>query len=85
MNKLTKIGASALCGSLAAVSAAHAGSMSVTGGATVTYTQLEGKVTGNPLGMASALTFRISLHEGDLGRDCCWMRCFRAVLSLRAW
>jgi len=58
MNKLTKIGASALCGSLAAVAAAHAGSMSVTGGATVTYTQLEGKVTGNPLGMASALTFK---------------------------
>ena len=57
MNKLTKIGASALCGSLAAVSAAHAGSMAVTGGATATYTQVEGKVTGNPLGMASALTF----------------------------
>ena len=58
MNKLTKIGASALCGSLAAVSAANAGSMSVTGGATVTYTQVEGVVTGNPLGMASALTFK---------------------------
>ena len=58
MNKLTKIGASALCGSLAAVSAAHAGSMAVTGGATATYTQVEGKVTGNPLGMASALTFK---------------------------
>ena len=57
MNKLTKIGVSALCGSLAAVSAAHAGSMAVTGGATATYTDVEGKVTGNPLGMASALTF----------------------------
>ena len=32
MNKLTKIGASALCGSLAAVSAASAGDMTVTGG-----------------------------------------------------
>ena len=57
MNKLTKIGVSALCGSLAAVSAAHAGSMSVAGGATATYTQVEGVVTGNPLGMASNMTF----------------------------
>jgi len=57
MNKLTKIGVSALCGSLAAVSAANAGSMSVAGGATMTYTQVEGNVTGNPLGMASGLTF----------------------------
>jgi hypothetical protein len=57
MNKLTKIGVSALCGSLAAVSAAHAGSMSVAGGATATYTSIGGSVTGNPLGMASNLTF----------------------------
>jgi len=57
MNKLTKIGVSALCGSLAAVSAAQAGSMAVKGGATATYTVNEGTVTGNPLGMASALTF----------------------------
>jgi len=57
MNKLTKIGVSALCGSLATVSAANAGSMSVAGGATATYTQIEGVTTGNPLGMASNLTF----------------------------
>jgi len=57
MNKLTKIGVSALCGSLAAVASAHAGSMSVSGGATATFTSNEGAVTGNPLGMASALTF----------------------------
>jgi hypothetical protein len=57
MNKLTKIGVSALCGSLAAVSAAQAGSMSVTGGATVTHTSNSKAVTGNPLGLASALTF----------------------------
>ena len=37
MNKLTKIGASALCGSLAAVSAANAGDMTVTGGADMTW------------------------------------------------
>jgi outer membrane protein OmpU len=57
MNKLTKIGVSALCGSLAAVSSANAGSLAVTGGATATYTSLQGEVTGNPLGMASAMTF----------------------------
>jgi len=57
MNKLTKIGVSALCGSLAAVSAAHAGSMSVSGGATATYLMNNKSVTGNPLGMASNLTF----------------------------
>ena len=57
MNKLTKIGVSALCGSLASVAAANAGSLDVTGGATATYTSLEGVVTGNPLGMASAMTF----------------------------
>ena len=57
MNKLTKIGVSALCGSLASVAAANAGSLDVTGGATATYTSLDNVVTGNPLGMASAMTF----------------------------
>jgi len=57
MNKLTKIGASALCGSLAAVSAAQAGEMTVAGGATVTYMSLDYGVTGNPLGMSTAITF----------------------------
>jgi len=57
MNKLTKIGASALCGSLAAISAANAGDLSVKGGANMTYTKLGYGETGNPLGMASAMTF----------------------------
>jgi outer membrane protein OmpU len=57
MNKLTKIGVSALCGSLASVAAANAGTLDVTGSATATYTSLDGVVTGNPLGMASAMTF----------------------------
>ena len=57
MNKLTKYGVSALCGSLAAISAASAGEMSVSGGATVTYTQLSEGNTGNPLGMASGVGF----------------------------
>jgi len=57
MNKLAKIGVSALCGSLATVAAANAGSMAVTGGATATYVSLDQEVTGNPLGMASGMTF----------------------------
>jgi hypothetical protein len=57
MNKLTKVGCSALCGSLAAISAANAGDLSVTGGADVTYTSLGSQTTGNPFGMASAVTF----------------------------
>ena len=36
MNKLTKVGCSALCGSLAAISAANAGDLAVTGSAHVT-------------------------------------------------
>jgi len=62
MNKLTKVGCSALCGSLAAVSAANAGDLSVTGGADLTYVSISGTgpevVTGNPIGMASAVTFK---------------------------
>ena len=67
MNKLTKIGVSALCGSLAAVSAANAGEMSVSGGANATWTKLSYGSTGNPLGMASNLTFTGSgeLENGD--------------------
>jgi len=58
MNKLTKVGCSALCGSLAAISAANAGDLSVTGGADLTYFSHGGSVTGNPFGMASAVTFK---------------------------
>jgi len=57
MNKLTKIGASALCGSLAAVSAANAGDMSVTGGVDMSWISLDDTVTGNPIGIGSNLTF----------------------------
>ena len=56
MNKIAKIGLSALCGSLASASA-YAGSIDVTGGATVTWNNNEGTVTGNPIGMNSGLTF----------------------------
>jgi hypothetical protein len=58
MNKLTKIGVTALCGTLAGITAANAGALSVAGGATVTYTTGNGKATvGNPFGMASNYTF----------------------------
>jgi outer membrane protein OmpU len=56
MNKLKLVGVSALCGTLAAVSA-QAGEMVVKGGATATYTTKEGLTTGQPLGMATNLTF----------------------------
>jgi len=57
MNKLTKIGVSALCGSLASV-AANAGTMEVLGGATATWSSNESTDTGNPIGMNSGLTFK---------------------------
>jgi len=58
MNKLTKIGASALCGSLAAVSAASAGDLSVTGGVDMSWISKPKQETGNPIGIGSNLTFK---------------------------
>jgi len=57
MNKLTKLGVSALCGSLAAISAANAGDLTVTGGVDMSWISLDDEVTGNPIGMGSNLTF----------------------------
>jgi len=77
MNKLTKVGFSALCSSLAAISAANAGDLTVSGGATLTYLSQSNVTTGNPVGMASAVTFKgsgeldngwtfaLSIAEGD--------------------
>ena len=53
MNKLTKVGCSALCGSLAAISAASAGDLTVTGGADLTWISKGGSTTGNPIGIGS--------------------------------
>ena len=58
MNKLTKVGLSALCGSLAAVSSANAGEMTVTGGVDMTWASYDDASTGNPIGMGSNLTFK---------------------------
>ncbi len=57
MNKLTKVSCSALCGSLAAISAANAGDLSVTGGVDMSWISLDDETTGNPLGIGSNLTF----------------------------
>ena len=56
MNKLTKVGFSALCGSLAAISTANAGDLTVTGGADMTWVSLSDQVTGNPIGIGSNFT-----------------------------
>ena len=63
MNKLSKLGVSALCGSLAAISAANAGDLTATGGATLTWVSEAGATTGNPIGMTSAVSF---IGEGEL-------------------
>jgi len=70
MNKLTKISLSALCGSLASISAANAGDMTVTGGVDMSWilgTDGEGDTNegtvGNPIGMGSNLTFK---GDGEL-------------------
>jgi len=57
MNKITKLGVSALCGSLAAVSAANAGDLAVTGGVDMTWISMDDEQTGNPIGIGSNVTF----------------------------
>ena len=57
MNKLTKCGVSALCGSLAALSAANAGEMTVSGGVDLSWISMDQTNTGNPLGMGSNVSF----------------------------
>jgi len=58
MNKLYKIGCSALCGSLAAVSAANAGGLSASGSAQATWQSNQGTNNGNPIGLNSAIAFK---------------------------
>lgn len=57
MNKLNKIGLSALCGSLACAVGASAGEISVSGSTQATWVSNEGSVTGNPIGLNTGLTF----------------------------
>jgi hypothetical protein len=58
MNKLTKYGVSALCGSLAAISSANAGDLSVTGGVDMSWMSKNDDTVGNPIGIGSNLTFK---------------------------
>ena len=59
MDGLKKIGITALAGTLASVSAAQAGSMSVTGTAELSYVQKDStEMTGNPIGMGKDITFK---------------------------
>lgn len=63
MKNKVKYGLSALCGSLAALTSANAGEMTVKGNANMTWIALDsgtnstGSTTGNPLGMKTNLTF----------------------------
>jgi outer membrane protein OmpU len=58
MNKFTKVGVSALAGSLASFAAAQAVEMSAAGSAKLTYKQNDGsEVTGNPMGMNTSISF----------------------------
>jgi len=70
MNKLTKLGVSALCGSLASISLAQAGEYSVTGGVTVSHrTNDSDETTGNPLGMSRNMSLNAS---GELDNGYTW-------------
>ena len=67
MNKLSKLGVSALCGSLAAVSGAHAGDLTVSGGVDMTWVSMPKTHTGNPIGIGSNFTL-----SGDGEMDNGW-------------
>jgi len=76
MNKLTKVGLTALAGSLAAVAGANAGSLSVSGGSDITWLSKTGNttsgadaLTGNPIGWKNNLTFTGS---GELDNGISW-------------
>jgi outer membrane protein OmpU len=56
MNKLVKIGATALAGSLVAFSV-NAAEMSVSGGASITYSNSGAATTGNNFTMGDSLNF----------------------------
>ena len=53
---MTKLGVTALCGSLAAVSSANAGSLSAAGGIDMTWISMDEEVTANPIGIGSNYT-----------------------------
>ena len=69
MNKLTKVGFSALCGSLAAISTANAGDLTATGGIDLTWVSSGEDTTGNPVGMGSNIPLKVQqnlITDGQL-------------------
>jgi hypothetical protein len=57
MNKISKVSLTALCGSLAALTAVKAGELTISGSAVMTMSKKSGATSGNPIGMKSNLTF----------------------------
>ena len=53
MNKMTKMGVSALCGTLAAMTAAKSADLSVAGTVDMSWMSFDEATTGNPLGLGS--------------------------------
>ena len=53
---MTKIGVTALCGSLAAVASANAGSLTAAGGIDMSWISMDQENTGNPIGIGSNYT-----------------------------
>ena len=70
MNKVKKLGLTALAGSLASFSA-YAGEVTISGGAEMTWTSKHKDTTGdgNPLGLKKALTFN---YSGELDNGWTW-------------
>jgi len=77
MNKLTKVGLTALAGTLATVAGANAGPITIAGGSDITWTSTSGNATagaltisGNPIGWKNNLTFGAS---GELDNGISWV------------
>ena len=75
MNKLTKVGLTALAGSLATIAGANAGSLTVSGGSDITWLKTSANAnsgaggTGNPIGWKNNITFGAS---GELDNGISW-------------
>jgi len=74
MDKLTKIGLTALAGSLATIAGANAGSLSISGGSDITYLSTSSNsggtnTTGNPIGWKNNMTVS---GAGELDNGISW-------------
>jgi len=68
MNKLTKVGLTAL-GTVLVSSAAGAADLGVTGGASIAWTGEDNSVKGNGFTMGDSLTFSATVNQEELGWD----------------